>query len=160
MGFRSFYFVYRHTVRNYGSALISRDRLRIIRIVFSSAARPDRNRSTWSVFVAPFRPVQVFLKIALSKLEANPSSRTRNFDFNQINLYCLTSHGGHQQGSVCCVRCVRTDPDFQSVFSQITGNEVSLISYRKSDINGKTRLIGNIIADQVQVQVQVFGITK
>ncbi len=34
------------------------------------------------------------------------------------------------------------NPDsFQSIFSsQITGNEV-LISYRKSDINGKTRLI-------------------
>jgi hypothetical protein len=27
------------------------------------------------------------------KLEANPSSRTRIFDFNQINLYCLTSYG-------------------------------------------------------------------
>jgi hypothetical protein len=42
------------------------------------------------------------------------------------------------------------------VSSQITGNEV-LISYRKSDI-WKTSLIGNIITDQVKVQV--FGITN
>jgi hypothetical protein len=32
MGFRSFYFVYRHVVRNYGSNLISRHRLAVTRI--------------------------------------------------------------------------------------------------------------------------------
>ncbi len=42
------------------------------------------------------------------------------------------------------VRCVRTEPGFSvNISVQITGNEVSLISYRKSDI-WKTRLIGII----------------
>ncbi len=38
MGFRSFYFVRRLVVRNYGPALI-RNRLSIVKIVFCSAAR-------------------------------------------------------------------------------------------------------------------------
>ena len=43
MGFRSFYFVYRHTVsRNYGRSLMSRHRLTVTQISFGSAARPDR----------------------------------------------------------------------------------------------------------------------
>ena len=40
-----------------------------------------------------------------------------------------------KEESVVCVSCVRTDPDFSvDVSCQIKGNEVSLISYRKSDI--------------------------
>jgi hypothetical protein len=58
---------------------------------------------------------------------------------------------------------VETDrPGFFKVNSFKSDNKVMkflLISYRKSDI-WKTRLIGKIITDQVQVQVQVFGITK
>ncbi len=45
MGFRSFYFVYRHTVRNYGSALMSRNRLTVTQISFSSAGSASFNSS-------------------------------------------------------------------------------------------------------------------
>ncbi len=61
---------------------------------------------------------------------------------------------------VVCVRCVRTDPDFSvNISVQITGNEVSLISYRKSDI-WKTRLIGNIITDQIRLRFRYLVLTK
>jgi hypothetical protein len=43
MGFRSYYFAFRHVVvQNYGPALISQDRITITRIVFVAphAARP------------------------------------------------------------------------------------------------------------------------
>jgi hypothetical protein len=39
MGFRSYFFVERLYVRNYGSALMSQHRLSITQIVFCSAAR-------------------------------------------------------------------------------------------------------------------------
>jgi 2-succinyl-5-enolpyruvyl-6-hydroxy-3-cyclohexene-1-carboxylate synthase len=49
MGFRSYYFVRRLYVRNYGPALI-RSRLSIVKIVFSSAERPDRLAVTQTQF--------------------------------------------------------------------------------------------------------------
>ncbi len=62
-------------------------------------------------------------------------------------------------GTVCCVRCVRTEPGFsKSIFSsQITGNEVSF----KFRIENQTSLEDQInLGLTDQVQVQVFGINQ
>jgi hypothetical protein len=91
---------------------------------------------------------------------------TRNLNFNQINLDCLsqriskTSHGGTCLKQVVWFVCVRTNPDFSvDVSCQIKGNEVSFNFVSKIRWN-KTRLIGNITADKVQVQVHVLVLPK
>ena len=106
------------------------------------------DQDEWIIFFNFFR--------SHCQLEANPSSRTRIFDFNQINLYCLTSHGGsvkpltedinQDQSQFVVFVFVAYGPTRISVniFSQITGNEVfNFISNFRRHWN-KTRLIGNI----------------
>jgi hypothetical protein len=46
MGFRSYFFVRRHYVRNYGSALMSQHRFTVTKIVFGSAARSQLSTAT------------------------------------------------------------------------------------------------------------------
>jgi len=49
MGFRSYFFVRRLLVRNYGSALMSRHRIEITRIVFVKPSAASSSSSTlWS----------------------------------------------------------------------------------------------------------------
>jgi hypothetical protein len=45
MGFRSYFFVFSHAVRNYSSALISQDRLTVIWINLNSFGSADSARS-------------------------------------------------------------------------------------------------------------------
>jgi hypothetical protein len=46
MGFRSYFFVRRHFVRNFGSTLMSRHRFSVTKIVFSSAVSASLSTAT------------------------------------------------------------------------------------------------------------------
>ncbi len=79
MGFRSFYFVSRLYVRNYGSALMSRHRISITRIVFVTQQRRFGRFSATDLL-----PVQILIKVKFyqlvldKKFELRFRSRTRD----------------------------------------------------------------------------------
>jgi hypothetical protein len=83
-----------------------------------------------------------------------PDHLLKKDQFVDGSLHHLPIPSNQEPGSVC-VRVRWDGPIFQPIFSsQRTGNEVSFnfVSKIRRQWN-KTRLIGNIIADQVQVQV-------
>jgi hypothetical protein len=118
------------------------------------------DQDEWIIFFHFFR--------SHCQLEANPSQWTRISSSTSTRGTCLSNLLRRNLSNlsrrtptrISQSHSLRTDPTriFQSqYFSQITGKEVSFNFLSK--IRRKTRLIGNI-ADQVQVQVQVFGIAN